>query len=201
MLLQQISGVMFHQQNIWKMIRERRYTIQECYTHVLVWLCAIPPVCFFIGTTQVGWSVGTGSYVKLTTDSAFMIAVVFYIALLVGVAFIANVIHWMEKTYGAESDLAHCMVLATCTATPLLLAGITGLWPMLWFVVGVGLVALAYTVYILYSGVPELMNIPADRGFMFSTSILTVGMVVLVSMLASTVVLWDLGISPSFVSG
>ncbi|EXJ11872.1 MULTISPECIES: Yip1 family protein [Bacteria] len=201
MLLQQISGVMFHQQNIWKTIRERRYTIQECYTHVLVWLCAIPPVSFFIGTTQVGWSVGTGSYVKLTTDSAFMIAVVFYIALLVGVAFIANVIHWMEKTYGAQSDLAHCMVLATCTATPLLLAGITGLWPMLWFVVGVGLIALAYTVYILYSGVPELMNIPADRGFMFSTSILTVGMVVLVSMLASTVVLWDLGISPTFVSG
>lgn len=201
MLLHQISGVMFHQQSIWTNIRERNYSFVECYTHALVWLCAIAPVSFFIGTTQVGWSIGTGDYVKLTTGSAFMIAVVFYIALLVGVAFMAHVIHWMEKTYGADSDLEHCMVLATCTATPLLLAGITGLWPMLWFVVGVGLAALAYTVYILYSGVPELMNIPADRGFMFSTSILTVGMVVLVSMLASTVVLWDLGVAPSFISG
>jgi len=198
MLFQQMCGVMFHQKDVWTKIRERKYTVIECYTHVLLWLCAIAPVSFFFGTTQIGWSYGTGDYVKLTVGSALMIAIVFYFALLIGVGFIAHVIHWMEKTYGADSDLEHCMVLATCTAAPLLLAGITGLWPMLWFVVGVGLVALAYTVYLLYSGVPELMNIPQDQGFMFSTSILTVGMVVLVSMLVSTVILWDLGIAPAF---
>jgi hypothetical protein len=42
------------------------------------------------------------------------------------------------------------------------------------------------------------MGIPAERGFLFSTAVLAVGLVTLVAVLAATVILWDIGVGPVF---
>jgi hypothetical protein len=47
---------------------------------------------------------------------------------------------------------------------------------------------------------PILMKIPEDRGFMFATSVLTAGLVMLVGLLAISVVIWSVGIGPEYVS-
>ena len=60
------------------------------------------------------------------------------------------------------------------------------------------LVAIAWAVYLLYLGVPILMGIEKERGFLFASSILTVCMVILVGMLAVTVVFWGSGLTPVF---
>ena len=122
--------------------------------------------------------------------SALPAAIAFYFAMWVGVGFIAWTIHWMEKTYGGKVGMDECVALTVFTATPLFLAGLSGLYPVLWFNVAVGLAAVCYSVYLLYSGVPEIMHIPEDRAFFFSTSILTVGLCVLVGMIATSVIVW-----------
>lgn len=72
-------------------------------------------------------------------------------------------------------------------------------YPELWFVVSVGMVALAYSVYLLYTGVPILMHIPEERGFIYASSVVTCGLVLLVIILAATAILWTNGIiSPTF---
>jgi hypothetical protein len=166
----------------------------------MIYLAAIPPLAAFIGTTQIGWSVVGDELVKLTVASAFPIAVAFYFALLMGAGIMARFIHWMEHTYGSESSFDDCMVLTTFTATPLFVAGLAALIPILWLDVLIGMAALGYTTYLLYTGVPEMMKIPDDRGFFFASSILTVGLVVLVGMLAVTAVLWGTLLTP-WVSG
>jgi hypothetical protein len=62
----------------------------------------------------------------------------------------------------------------------------------------VGLAAVCYTVYLLYVGLPVFMNIHPDEGFMFSSSVLAVGLVVLVAIMAFTVVLWGIGVGPEY---
>jgi hypothetical protein len=81
------------------------------------------------------------------------------------------------------------------------LAGIIGLVPILWLDVFVVMAAVSYTVYLLYSGVPIFMNIPEERGFIFATSILTVGLCALVGMMAATVIIWGMGFSPQILAG
>lgn len=49
---------------------------------------------------------------------------------------------------------------------------------------------------LLYIGIPVLMEIPKERGFMFSTAILGFGMVGLLGMLVVTVLLWGVGLEP-----
>jgi hypothetical protein len=42
------------------------------------------------------------------------------------------------------------------------------------------------------------MNIPSDEGFLFSSSVLAVGLVVLVAIMAFTVIVWGLGVGPIY---
>ena len=191
MFIQHMWGVLYDPKREWQDIRKEHYSMMHCFLAQISILAAIPALALFIGTTQIGWSIAGGEFVKLTMGSAFMAAVAFYAAMWVAVGFIAYVIHWMEKTYGGNVSIDECMVLTTFTATPMFLAGIAGLYPVLWLNVIIGLAAVCYTVYLLFTGVPEIMQIPEDRAFFFSASILTVGLCVLVGLLAVTVILWS----------
>lgn len=199
MLLNHVWGLFAHPEDEWKTIRKERCTVTRCYcSHVLI-LAAIPALAGYFGTTQVGWDVPGGREVhKLTQQSALQIAILFYFAMLVAVVTVGALIHWMGKTYGSKQPLSQCIVLASYTATPLFLIGVMLLYPLLWLNMLIGLPALAYTVYLLYTGVPVMMGISRERGFLFASAVLAVGLVMLVGLLVTTVILWDLGVGPMF---
>ncbi len=200
MLLSHVWGLMTDPEVEWKSIHKEHCTITKCYcSHVLL-LAAIPAVFGYLGTTQIGWQIGAREAVKLTPDSALTIAILFYITILVAIFTIGALIHWMGKTYGSKQPLPQCVALSAYTATPLLLIGVMLLYPVLWLNLLIGLPALAYTVYLLYSGVPIMMNIPKERGFLFASAVLAVGLVMLVGVLAATVILWSTGVGPIFTS-
>jgi hypothetical protein len=200
MVLKHIWGLFVNPKREWVSIRDDKCTLGKCYAvHVMI-LAVIPAISGFIGTTQFGWQIGAGDPVKLTMESAGMIAILYYLAMLVGVFALGWMIHWMGGTYGVDVPLSQCVVLAAYTATPLFLIGIMELYPVLWVNLVVGIVALAYTVYLLYSGVPIMMGIPEDRGFLFSSAVLAVGLVAFVALLAVTAILWGMGLEPQFTS-
>jgi len=199
MILTHVWGLLWHPDKEWEAIGAEPCTVGNCYLrHVLV-LAAVPAVSAFIGVTQFGWQVGSAAPVKLSFASALMISAVFYVAMLVAVIMMGEFIHWMAQTYDAGAPIERCVVLSAYTATPLFLAGVLALNPVLWLNMLVGLLALAYTIYLLYLGVPIVMRIPKEQGYMFSSSILTVGMVMLVGVLAVSVVLWGFGGASAFV--
>jgi hypothetical protein len=198
MVLQHIWGLFVNPKREWESIRDDKCTVGKCYAAHVLLLAAIPAISGFIGTTQFGWQIGAGDPVKLTVESAGLISVLYYLAMLVGVYAIGWMIHWMGGTYDADVPLSQCVVLAAYTATPLFLIGIMELYPVLWVNMVVGIVALAYTVYLLYSGVPIMMGISEDRGFLFSSAVLAVGLVAFVALLAVTAILWGMGLEPHF---
>ena len=200
MFLSHVWGLLAHPEEEWKTIHREHCTVTRCYcSHVLL-LAALPAIAGYLGTTQVGWQVTAREVHKLTPDSALQIAVLFYITMLVAVFTVGKMIHWMGQTYGSKQSLPQCIALAAYTATPLFLIGIMLLYPLLWLNLLLGLPALAYTVYLLYTGVPVMMGVPKERGFLFASAVLAVGLVMLVGVLAATVILWGAGIGPVFAS-
>ena len=192
-------GLLYHPRSEWALIRrERAGSITQVFVRNLLFLALIPPVSLFIGTTQMGWSIAGGAVTKLTPESALPMAVAFYFALLAGVAFVAYCTLWMERTFGASASFERCLIFTIYTSTPMFLAGFVGMAPILWLDVLVVLAATCYSVYLMYSGVPIFMDIPEERGFIFASSILTVGLCALVGCMAITVILWGMGIGPSF---
>ncbi|MGX5218768.1 MULTISPECIES: Yip1 family protein [Pseudomonas] len=199
-MIHHVWGLFTHPDQEWQEIRGEEESISHMYlTHVLV-LAAIPAVSAYIGTTQVGWSIGQREPVMLTESSALYLTILSYIAMLAGVAVMGAFIHWMARTYDATPSLTRCVVFAAYTATPLFIGGLAALYPHMWLGMVLGTVAICYTVYLLYVGIPTFMSIPEDEGFMFSSSVLAVGLVVLVAMIAASVIFWGLGIGPEYTS-
>jgi len=198
MLLTHVWEILTEPRNAWAKIRDEEWSIPSLYLRVIVPLALISPIAGYIGTTNYGWQIGTGSPLKLTVTSASQISIVYFGAILVTVFVIGALIYWMSDTYGAKQPLSQCVAIAAYSAVPLFIVGLAQIYPVLWINFLIGLPALAYAVYLLYLGVPIIMNISAERGFLFSSAVLAVGLVALVGLLASTVVLWSYGLGPSF---
>lgn len=198
-MIHHVVGLFTHPDQEWREIRGEEESISHMYlTHTLI-LAAIPAVSAFIGTTQVGWVIGKGDPVLLTPASALQMTVLSYLAMLAGVAVMGAFIHWMARTYDASPTLTECIVFAAYTATPLFIGGLAALYPHLWLGMVIGTAAICYTVYLLYVGIPTFMNIPQDEGFLFSSSVLAVGLVVLVAMIAASVIFWGMGVGPVYI--
>ncbi|HSG60275.1 MAG TPA: Yip1 family protein [Pseudomonadales bacterium] len=161
-------------------------------------LALIPTLSFYYGTTQVGWVVGDGLTTKLTLESANRMIPLFYFAQVGAIFGIGWFIHWMSATYGANSSLTKGIRISGLTATPLFLAGIVGVTPQLIVDFTVGIVTASWSTYLLYIGIPRVMNIPEERGFLFSSAIIAICLMAIVVILGASVILWDMGAAPAF---
>jgi hypothetical protein len=198
-MLSHLIGILFNPSEEWKKIRDVECTIGKCYCGYVFIMAAIAPISGYFGTTMFGWEIGAREAVKLSPDSALMIAIAYYLVMLVGVFSMGLMIHWMSRTYNVEQNLSRSIRLAAYTATPLFLVGIIELLPILWLNFVFGLPALALSVRLLYTGLPIMMEIDEDRGFLFSSAILAVGMVSLIVMMVAMAILWFNGFAPQFV--
>ncbi|TNG02367.1 MAG: YIP1 family protein [Gammaproteobacteria bacterium] len=200
MVIAHVIGIFTNPRAEWEKIRDEDCGLGQCLLkHVMV-MAAIPAVSGYIGTTQVGWKIGASGTHYLTNTSAGMIAILTYLAMVAGVIGIGAMIQWMSQTYGEPKSLNRSVILAAYVATPLFLVGFMLLSPILWLNMILGLPALAYSVYLLYSGVPIVMEISEEKGFLYASAILGLGLVALVAILATTVILWAYGFGPTLTS-
>ncbi|QIZ77173.1 Yip1 family protein [Ferrimonas lipolytica] len=198
MILNHLWGLYAHPRQEWKLIERSHEGIFSSLIHILV-IALIPSICTYFATAHIGWSIGAGDPIHLTRESAQMMAIAMYFALVSGVFALAYLTHWMAKTFGAKPQFSQALELAAYTATPMFMMGFATLYPVLWFVMLAALAAIAYSVYLLYSGVPIIMNIPEERGFIYASSVVTCGLVLLVGIMASSVILWSYGFGPSYI--
>lgn len=188
-----VWGLFSHPNKEMHVIRSENETISHHYVHHVLIMAAIPVICAFIGTTQLGWNFGDGNVVRIAPSLGLVLGVMFYALMLVGVAVMGRVIWWMARQYPQRPSLKNCMVFAGYVATPIFLSGIVALYPLVWLCMLVGTVALFYTGYLLYVGIPTFLNIHREEGLSFASSTLAIGVLLLEVLLALTVVLWGYG--------
>jgi hypothetical protein len=198
-MIQHSFGLLVRPSAQWRVVADlpessfRTLILYPCFFAIL------PAVAWYYGTSQVGWTVGEyGDPIKLTTASARQISVLFYLGMVACVAVIGYFIHWMADTYGASSTLTKGIVIAGLSSTPLFIAGLVGFYPLLWIDLLIGVAAVSWAVYLLYLGIPIVMGIPEDRGFLFSSAVVGVAMVILICLMVGSVMLWDMGAAPAF---
>ncbi|MCW8964892.1 MAG: YIP1 family protein [Gammaproteobacteria bacterium] len=200
MVIGHIIGLLSSPTAEWEKIRDESCSTSACILKHVIVMAAIPAVSGYIGTTQVGWSIGASGVHYLSNESAGIIAILTYLAMIAGVIGMGAMIQWMAETYGKAQPLARCVVFAAYVATPLFLIGLMMLYPILWLNMLLGLPAVAYSVFLLYSGTPIVMEMEKEKGFLFASSIVGLGLVAMVAILATTVVLWGYGFGPQLTS-
>ncbi|OFC70972.1 Yip1 family protein [Alteromonas confluentis] len=198
MILNHLLGIYTHPREEWQDIDRRHESSVYALSHIAV-IALIPSLVTYYSGAHLGWSIGAGDLIKLTESSAAMLAVGMYFGLIVGVLILTYMIHELANAFDAKPNYTESLDLAAYTATPLFMTGFAGLYPELWFVMAVGLVGLSYSVYLLYSGTPIMMHIPDGKGFIYASSVVTCGLVLLAILMASTVIMWSMGFGPVYV--
>ncbi|CRH28714.1 Inner membrane protein YohC [Pantoea ananatis] len=188
-----VWGLLAHPNQEMRNIKQENETVSHHYTHHVLLMAAIPVICAIIGTTNSGWNLGEGQYVQLNFLTALGLGILFYLLILGGVAVMGRVIHWMARDYPQRPGVERCTVFAGYVATPLFLSGLVALYPLVWLCVLAGALALLYTGYLLYVGIPLFLNIDRDESLRFSSSTLAIGVLVFEVLLALTVILWGYG--------
>src|SRR5690554_3027842 len=131
-MIQNVVGLFTNPDKAWRSIKAGEMTLGPIYlVHVLV-LAAIPAVSAYIGTTQVGWTIGTLEPVKLTQASALQMTALTWLAMLAGVGFMGEFIHRMWRTYDVNPTISECAIYSGYTTTHLFSAGLAALYPDLW---------------------------------------------------------------------
>ena len=196
MLLQHSFGILFNVMDTWRQIKEKDTNPLLVMMGYVAVMAAIGPLAAYYGTTQVGWTI-SGTTHFLSPSVAFQLCLLTYLAIIGGIAFLGVMINWMAKNYGGaeEMDAKRGITLAGYSVTPVYLASVSVMQPSPMMNALVILAAACWAGYLLIKGIEELYGIPEERAFVFSASILAVALVLLVSSIAITVLLWSYGFS------
>ena len=198
-MIQHALGLIVRPRQQWRAIGDLPESSMKLLLLYPFIMAILPAIAWYYGTTQVGWTIGQqGEPIKLTEESARVICTLFYFGMVACVAVIGYFIHWMSDTYGAQSSVVKGIVIAAFTATPMFLAGLVGFHPMLWLDMLIGVAAVSWSVYLMYLGIPLVMNIPEERGFLFSSAVLAIALVILICLMVGSVMLWEFGAAPAF---
>ena len=143
-------------------------------------LALIPTICGYMATVHIGWDLGAGELFTIAENKAIYIAIAAYVSFNVGVYAMGFGICWLAKTFDVTPNPVHCIELALFTSLPLFLAGFAALYPVLYIDLLIGMAAIVASVYLLYIGIPIFMHIPAEEGFVYSTWVVSLGLIMLI---------------------
>ena len=147
----------------WRAIEAESGDAPYLFVNYAAILAAIPPVCVFLRHELFGWRVPRFGFHHLHHVGFFsgvFGALVHYLAVLATVYAMARIVDALAPTFLARQNRESAMKLVVYSATPVWLAGVFALIPGLGFV---RFIALIYSVYVFWLGLPVLMKPPPDR--------------------------------------
>jgi hypothetical protein len=133
-------------------------TVNSIMINYVAVLAAIPFIATLIGDL---WYYSLfGSFAGYLIGYAFLSAVLTYIFDLISVYVVAIVIQMLSTNFGSTNDKIKSLKLSAWVFTPAFLISVLNIIPFLGVLTILGLL---YGLYILYLGVPLVLNTPKDK--------------------------------------
>lgn len=180
-LVARVKNILLQPKVEWPKIAAEPATVGSLYSGYVVYIAAVPVLCTLIGSLVFGYGFAGVTY-RPSFFSALTTAIVQYGLQLGGIYIFALIIDGLAPRFGGEKDSVSAFKLAAYAATASWLSGVFTLVPALSFLTILGL----YSLYLLYTGAPILMKVPAGRALAYTAVIIVIGVVV--SLLAATLV-------------
>ena len=177
--------VLTNPQTCWETIKNENVTIKGFYTTYLIPLALIPTVCVYVGGILFGVNIG-GFSTSINIGSGLVHQILAFAGMLLSMYAIAMVIETLTPSFKGTIDRVGALKLIGYTMTPLGVAGLLNLVPIL---APLGILFALYGLYIYFQGMVPMANIPVERklGFFFTTLILGVITTVVISMVIALI--------------
>jgi hypothetical protein len=175
-MIERVRLIIFRPQQTWLAIKGESTGFADVLTHYLMPLAAIPAVCGMLGHAITGARFGFRAVVyRVPLHIAFIWAILYYITTIIGVYVTGIVINALAPSFHARQHTINAFKLAAYAYTPAAIAGVLKLSPALSFLV---FLLSLYSVYLLYCGLPVMMEAPEDKIIVYLVLIIVVMIVV-----------------------
>jgi hypothetical protein len=163
----------------WPVIEGEISDIPTVYTGYIMLLAAVPPLASLIGLSLLFPILGFGI--------GLVGAIVTYVLSLVGVYLVAWIAAKLAPNFGGIDDMGRAVKLVGYGWTAAWLGGIFHLVPALGIL---SFLASLYSLYLLYTGAPAMMRVPADRAIGYTAALIVAAIVVvlIIAVIAGSVV-------------
>nr|WP_312448407.1 Yip1 family protein [Brevundimonas naejangsanensis] len=162
-LLARIKGLLLKPRQEWPVIAGERTSIGGLMLSYVAVIAAIPVVAQMIGMLVFGISVlGVTYRPPIMTTLAGALGQ--YVLSLIAVGVIAVMIDVLAPKFGGRRNLTQAFKVAAYGSTATWLAGATALLPGISFLAILG----AYSLYLLYLGLPVLMEAPKEKALAYT---------------------------------
>lgn len=160
-MIQRIKDIILKPKDTWPQIKAETTTLTQVFTGYALILAALPAFFGLLGLTLVGQSFGpiTGFF-RIPFTPALVWAIVLYVLILVALYIEGLVINALAPSFGSKPSVTNACKLAVYSSTPMFIAGILNILPALGILV---LLISLYSFYLLYVGMPVMMETPKDK--------------------------------------
>ena len=111
MILNHLWGLYTHPKEEWHVIDERNESYFYSLSHIAI-ISLIPVLMSYYSAAHLGWSIGVGDIIKLTSNSARLMSIGMYFGLMTGVIALAILIHELAKAFDATPTYTQSLELA-----------------------------------------------------------------------------------------
>jgi hypothetical protein len=153
-LVSRAKNILMAPQSEWPAIAGEEPNVGQLFTGYVLPLALIPTIASILGFGLFGFGVG-GSFAW-----GFAKGLVQLITAFVGVYVTAFVIDFLAPNFGSQKNLGRAVQLVAYSYTPVWVAGVFNLLPVIGWLAGL---AGLYGLYLLYLGIPHLMKTPQDK--------------------------------------
>jgi hypothetical protein len=170
-MIERIKRLLLSPAAEWAAIDTEPMTVKGIFMTWVVPLAAIGPVALLIGGMIFGYG-----FWHPPLSFFLTLAITTYVMSLVGTFVTALVIDNLAPSFGAQKNMVTATKVAAFSWTAAWVAGVVNIIPMLGILAIVG----AYSLYLLWIGLPLLMKPAADKAVTYFVAVLVVCVVVMV---------------------
>ena len=168
-LIERVKGILLSPKTEWEKIATETTDVKSLYVGYAMILAAIPAICGFIGSTLIGVSLPIVGTIRTGVGAALVQLVLGYVLGLAVIYVVSLIVTALAPTFDGQKDPIQALKLVVYSSTPVWLAGIFSLVPLLGVL---GILAGLYGLYLLYIGLTPLMKNPQDKSIGYTALII-----------------------------
>jgi len=172
-LTARIKNILLTPRSEWQVIRAEPTTVGGLYSGYVIPLTAFASLMSFIRLSVAGVPDPSGGILRATWVNGLLASLLTFVLNLVGLYLVGLVIHMLASAFGGRPDQRQALKTAAYSLTPAWLGTALSFAPMgslLQFMAGL------YGVYVLYVGLPVMMQAKEDGAGGYTSSVVACAM-------------------------
>ena len=173
-IIQRIKEILIKPRETWAEIKEETTTVSDIFKEYVMVVAALPVIAGFLGKWILGISIPFWGHYRTPFLRGLSGAIVQYVLTLVGVYVAAKVVELLAPSFQAKKDSVAAFKVVAYSMTAAWVIGIVTIIPDLSPLTILGL----YSFYLLYLGLPHLMECPPEKALGYTIVTIVVLLVV-----------------------